>query len=357
MKKIFFIHNKGNLKRKDNTFMFEPAENLPDEWDENLNENILLSAFKNKTVRYDKDKYIPINDVDSICVLADITFNKRLLEFIGTHHIPMHIFNWYGNYKGSFLPPADVLSGSFMLKQARFYFVKKRRLELAKRFVTGACGNIYRNVRRYARDNIELDIISEKIKELSGDIDKQVTQSALLSLEARIHKVYFSAFNLITVSDIKFRKREYNPPTDPMNALISFANALVYSLVTSELYKTKLDPRISFLHEPGERRLSLVYDIAEVFKPLLADRLIFSLLNRNSIKKDKHFRYKDGACYLNNEGRRKVIEFFDTRINKTIRHRDINKFISYKSLIRLECYKIIEHINKNKDYKPFQIWW
>ncbi len=68
-----------------------------------------------------------------------------------------------------------------------------------------------------------------------------------------------------------------------INSLISFVNTLIYTKVLGELYRTQLNPTISYLHEPGERRFSLSLDLAEVFKPLIGDRLIFSLLNRNQI--------------------------------------------------------------------------
>lgn len=357
MKKIFFISTSGNLRRKDNTIFFEAASDLGNQWDENLNEDILASAYQNTQSSYAINKCVPINDIDSICVLADITFNKRFLEFLGNYHIPLHIFSWFGNYKGSFTPPADVVSGSFTIKQAKFYLNPKRRLNLAKKFVQGAAGNIFRNLRRYSSKDRQIGSIIDEILALYNTIAQQSRISDIMSIEARIHKLYYSSLNYIINSDIKFAKREFNPPTDPMNALISFANALVYSVVTTEIYRTKLDPRISFLHEPGERRLSLVYDISEIFKPIIADRLVFAMLNKNMLSGDNHFNYKSEACYLNEVGRRKVLENFDRRINRTIKHREINKFVSYKSLIRLECYKLIEHINKNSDYKPFQIWW
>jgi len=107
-----------------------------------------------------------------------------------------------------------------------------------------------------------------------------------LSYKGNIRKSYYSAWNIIVDQEINFDKRVMHPPDNMINSLISFVNSLIYSKVLSEIYKTQLNPTISYLHEPGVRRFSLCLDISEVFKPLIGDRLIFSLLNRRQITED-----------------------------------------------------------------------
>jgi len=80
-----------------------------------------------------------------------------------------------------------------------------------------------------------------------------------------------------------------------INSLISFVNSLIYTTVLSEIYKTQLNPTISYLHEPGVKRFSLCLDIAEIFKPLIGDRMIFSLLNKNQITEDD---FEEDSNYL-----------------------------------------------------------
>ena len=119
-----------------------------------------------------------------------------------------------------------------------------------------------------------------------------------------------------------------------VNTLISFLNSLVYTTVLSEIYKTQLDPTISFLHEPGVSRFSLSLDIAEVFKPIIADRLIFSLLNRNQIQ-DKHFTQGLEYLHLDENGSKIILSEYDKRLKQTINHKELNKEVSYRYLIRL----------------------
>ena len=177
-----------------------------------------------------------------------------------------------------------------------------------------------------------------------------------MGIEGNIRSNYYFSWNLLIDQEIKFEKRQKHPPTNPINALISFGNSLVYTSVLSEIFMTQLNPLISFLHEPGERRFSLSLDVAEIFKPLLTDRIIFSLLNKNQLQ-EKHFSKELNKCYLSEEGRKIYLKEFDEKLKTTIQHRQLKKSVSYRHLIRLECYKIIKHLMGEKEYKPFTIWW
>ena len=146
-------------------------------------------------------------------------------------------------------------------------------------------------------------------------------------------------------------------PLDNMiNSLISFTNSLIYTTVLSEIYKTQLNPTISFLHEPGVKRFSLCLDVAEIFKPLIGDRMIFSLLNRNQITKND-FDKESNFLYLKEPAKRKILMEYDDRLKRTIKHRDLGRDVSYRYLIRLECYKLIKEIIGEKRYEGFKIWW
>jgi len=141
-----------------------------------------------------------------------------------------------------------------------------------------------------------------------------------------------------------------------INALISFLNSVIYTLVLKEIYKTQLNPTISYLHEPGYRRFSLSLDIAEIFKPILGDRIIFNLLNTGRLSQ-KNFDKDLNYAYLKEEGRKTVITALDEKLKQTILHKTLKKRVSYQRLIRLELYKLIKHILGEEDYNSFKIWW
>lgn len=177
-----------------------------------------------------------------------------------------------------------------------------------------------------------------------------------LSYKGNIRKSYYSAWNIIVDQEINFDKRVIHPPDNMINSLISFVNSLIYSKILSEIYKTQLNPTISYLHEPGVRRFSLCLDISEVFKPLIGDRLIFSLLNRRQITEDS-FTKELNFLHLKKESSRLIAQELEKSLKKTIMHKELGRQVSYQYLMRLEAYKLIKHLIGEKQYEGFKIWW
>ena len=131
---------------------------------------------------------------------------------------------------------------------------------------------------------------------------------------------------------------------------------LRYSVCLGQIYHTQLNPTISFLHEPGARRFSLALDLAEIFKPILVDRTIFRLLNKRELQ--AHDFVTDlNRCTLKESGRKIFVRAFEDRLKETIKHRTLNRSVSYKHLVKLECYKLSKHLLGMEDYKPFKAWW
>jgi CRISPR-associated protein Cas1 len=301
-------------------------------------------------------KPIPVEDIEAIYCFSELKFNTKFLNFLAQSQITLHLFNYYGYYSGSFYPREPFVSGKLLIKQVENYTDPELRVKLARKFVEGAAMNIKKNLQYYNARDKDMSPFLPKVDDLMSRIDKTEDVQELMGIEGNIRSTYYITWNLIIDDPVDFGKREKRPPTNPVNALISFGNSLVYTCVLSEIYKTQLNPLISFLHEPGERRFSLALDIAEIFKPLLTDRIIFSLLNKKQIQ-EKHFDKKTNFCYLSEEGRKIYLKEFDERLKTTIKHRQLKKSVSYRHLIRLECYKIVKHILGEKEYKPFTIWW
>ncbi|MBZ4682273.1 type I-B CRISPR-associated endonuclease Cas1b [Thermodesulfobacterium sp.] len=322
----YYIFSNGRLKRKDNTIYIENEKG--------------------------EKKAIPIEDVDTIHVFGEVDLNSKVLNFLCQHGKTVHFYNYYGFYSGSLMPRERNVSGHLLVKQVEHYLDSERRFYLAFSFVEGAIFHMLRNLREYKNT----EGFQEKIKkELTNAIESK-TISELMGCEGRARDVYYEAFNTILKSDFSIEKREKRPPTNPVNALISFANSMIYTTVLNEIYHTQLNPTISYLHEPGHRRYSLSLDIAEIFKPLIADPIIFKLINNNMLRLDD-FEEDVNYCYLNDSGRKKFIKEFDQKLTTTIKHRKMKRKVSYRSLIRIECYKLIKHLIGDEVYKPFKAWW
>ena len=313
-KKNYYILSEGILKRKENTIYF-------------VNE-------KGK-------KPIPINKVYSIYAYGQITFSSQVMSLLSKNGVPIHFFNYYGFYSGSYYPRETLLSGDLLVKQADYYLNIQKRLELAKLFVEGAANNILKVLAYYKIEN--------NIKETLSELNSTNKITEIMNIEGRIRSEYYSKFDEILPDDFKMEGRSRQPPKNMINSLISFGNSMMYSTVLTELYNTQLNPTISYLHEPSERRFSLSLDLSEIFKPIFVDRLIFYMVNKRMLSK-KDFNEDLNCCLLNDKE-------YNKRLEKTIKHKKLKKNVSYQRLIRLEAYKLKKHILGIEKYDPFVSWW
>lgn len=330
MKKTIYIFSDGEIKRKENTLYFETDEGK---------------------------KYIPVENTSEIFIFGEVTLNKRLLEFLTQSEIIMHFFNYYGYYIGSFYPREHLNSGYMILKQAEHYLDHKKRVTLAQKFVYGAYENIKKVLTYYTLRGKALSEVIEKIEKISTSIEFCTDTDELMAVEGNIREQYYHAFDIILDNEhFVFEGRTKRPPKNRLNALISFANSLIYTVCLSEIYHTHLDPRIGFLHATNFRRFSLNLDVAEVFKPVIADRVIFSLVNKGMIKKE-HFEQKLDGIVLNDKGKQIFIREMEERLQSTIQHKKLGRHVSYRQLIRLELYKIQKHLMGEEEYKPFISSW
>jgi CRISPR-associated protein Cas1 len=330
----FFITKNGVLKRKQNTVYF---------------------VRKNDEGELEK-RILPIEKIYSIYAHGRLSFSSGVVSYLSKHNVPIHFFNYYGFYEGSFYPREKLLSGDILIKQAENYINPSKRIIIAKKFVYGAAENIVRNLQYYERTKGELEDYLAHIRDLENKIDLQKDIPSLMAIEGNIREAYYQSLNAILPDAFQFDKRTKRPPENMLNSLISFGNSLVYSGVLTEIYNTQLNPTISYLHEPSERRFSLSLDISEIFKPFIADRVIFKLINKRMI--DESCFVKDlNYCLLNDKGRRLFLQEYDARLRTTIKHRTLGRSVSYQRLIRLECYKLIKHLLGIYNYEPFVIWW
>jgi len=320
--RTYYIFSAGRLLRKDNTLALE----------------------------FDGERrIIPVENVDHIYCFSQMDFNTKLLEFLGRKQICLHFFDFFGNYSGSFVPRESMLSGFLVVRQVEYYLEKEKRLQLARLFVEGAIHNIRRNLekRDFEETCKKLDNIKEMLKE-------SATIEEIMSNEAHARKAYYSNWSEITGWD--FNGRTKKPPGNALNALISFGNAMTYTTILKEIHQTALNPTISYLHEPSERRYSLALDVAEIFKPVFVDRLIFRLINLNMLQ-ECHFNVNTDYSYLSEEGRKIFVKEYEDFLEKTILHRNLKRNIRYKNLVRLDLYKLIKHLLGEQIFSPMKVWW
>jgi CRISPR-associated protein Cas1 len=221
--------------------------------------------------------------------------------------------------------------------------------------VEGAAFNMLKNLRYYDKRDKDTSASITRIEAFMEMIRDTVAIDELMGIEGNIRQAYYEAFDVI-INDFEMGNRTKQPPSNEVNTMISFVNSMCYTLCLDMIYHTQLNPTISFLHQPGERRYSLSLDLSEIFKPLLADRLIFALLNKKQIQKND-FDVRLNSCLLKESGRKKIVKAWDEKLHETIKHRSLKRNVSYKHLVKLECYKISKHLLGIEEYKPFKSWW
>lgn len=339
MKKTYYLFNPGILERKDNTLKFTPYEE---------NENGDFSSPG-------QSRYLPVEDISEFYVFGSLRTSSSLFNFLGQADIAIHYFDYYENYTGSFMPRDGLLSGRMILAQTSHFQYKKRRIAIAQKFIEGAAYNMVKNLQYYNRRGKEMDNIINIINELSKNITQSEDVKELMGIEGQIRKHYYDGFNII-INDFEMDSRSKQPPQNEINALISFGNMMCYTLCLRAINQSQLNPTISYLHSPGERRYSLALDISEIFKPIIVDRVIFKVLNKKEIQ-GKHFDKNFNKCLLNASGKKIFVKAIEDKLQETIKHRSLRRNVSYKHLIKLECYKLTKHLLNMEEYKPFKMYW
>ena len=334
MKKTYYLFNPSRLSRKDQTLKYTA-------YDEEGKEK--------------QRKFLPVEEIDQLFVFGSLDANSALFNFLGQKQIPLHFFDYYENYTGSFMPREYLLAGSLLMAQTEHHRNPGRRLAIARALVQGAAHNMLKNLRYYNTRGKDTQPVIDQIARYTPLIDTAREVDELMGIEGNIRRTYYEAFDLI-INDFAMEGRSMQPPQNEVNALISFGNMICYANCLRALHQTQLNPTISFLHSPGARRYSLALDMAEIFKPVLVDRVIFKVLNKKLVQK-KDFEGKVNRVLLKDKARQTFLKEMDGHLAQTIKHRDLNRKVSYKHLIKLEAYKLIKHLLGDTAYKPFKIWW
>lgn len=285
---------------------------------------------------------IPLETVEAILMYGNITITTPALKLMSDHNIPAFLYSENGWYIASIYPETYLQSGYFVSKQASFFLDPYKRLELARRIVLGATKNMAKVCLRSKLGKLQYSSTSIKnakdIRELMG-------------LEGNVHINYLSLMDSKLPAKFRVQNRTRRPPTNFTNSIMSYLYSVLYGITAAEIFSTHLHPALSFLHEPSERRSSLSLDVSEIFRPIFCDRVILKLINLKMIN-ENDFVSNDGV-FLNQFGKRKVLQAFDEKLNETIYSPSLKRKVSNRHLIRLELYKIEKHILNEKEYKPY----
>ena len=241
-------------------------------------------------------KRLPVykDDEKDIYFFNEITLPTSFLQYAGNRNVRLHFLK-YGFYQTGFIPYAS--DSPFYIYYRQYWHLKHRRLEIAKTIVKGEILAISTVVKYFPHDDLLM-----KLQE-AQDI------STLMSVEGYAMKYLWM---WLSKKISAFNGRVYHPPTDPINATISFAFAHLYGLVFSAIKLVGIDPRIGYLHENRFRTYTLHLDMADLYKPYVVE-FVKDLWNRGIIKPSWFFRVGK-AYYIKDTHRDKFLEYWDDYI-------------------------------------------
>ncbi|APE95704.1 type I-B CRISPR-associated endonuclease Cas1b [Halodesulfurarchaeum formicicum] len=301
-------------------------------------------------------EYLPVESVDSLYLHGQIDFNTRSLGLLNEHNVPLHVFGWKDYYRGSYLPKRGQVSGNTIVEQVRAYDNLERRLQIGHKIIEASIHNMRANLRYYDGRRGNFSSAVNELEELKQTVASTASIDDLRAVEGNARKAYYACFDDILRDPFTLQKREYNPPSNEANAAISFLNSMVYTTSVSAIRKTALDPTVGFVHEPGERRFTLSLDIADIFKPILADRVLFRLVNRQQLS-ISDFEDELKGSLLTESGRMTVLEAYEKTLDETIEHPRLNRKVSFKTLVQTDVYSLKKHVLTGEPYHATERWW
>jgi CRISPR-associated protein Cas1 len=356
MKQNLYIFSDVKIRRKQNTLYFETI--VHDEETEGEIELIKDDYLFDEeiVVPAGDKKYMPVENVESITVFGSAHFNSRLIYFLSRNLIPLYLVTWRGTFAGAFFPLNQETHGSVLIEQAKAFYDEDKRTEIASKIVDATAHNTLVNLNYYKNRGKNLSETIEIIEELKAEIPFAESVEELMGIEGYIKRNYYEAFREIFDYPVEFYGREKRPSGDYVNAMISFGNAVLYSAVTDQILHSKLYPEIGFMHTPGENKLSLAYDIADIYKPLIVDRAVFKAVNKNILSEKDFFR-KKGVCLMKKETKRKFVELLEDKLLTKIKTDYSDKKFSYKRIIREDLYTLRKFITENEELKFYKSRW
>lgn len=319
MKMIFYLYKSGVLKRKDNSVILEGR------------------LF---------NEYLPIEQLDMIIVFSEVTLNKRVLALLNQYDVSVLFYNFYGDYIGRF-SPKDHKEGKVLVKQVIAYQTQETRLNIAKELTLGSMRNMQALIKYYRKKGKSLDRQFTALESCYTEAEAADRVEKLLLIEAKAKQFYYAMFDVVLESEpFHFEKRSKHPPENEVNAMLSYGYSILYGVVLSVLDRSSLHPQISFIHSQIKSPDALKYDIADVFKPMLVDRLVLRIIRKKQVD-STCFSFKEKRCYLNKKGAALFVSEFDSTLQKTILYG--KRSYSYRSIISMEIHKISEFIKGNTE--------
>jgi CRISPR-associated protein Cas1 len=312
-------------------------------------------------VEQERRLQIPIHTLTGIVCFGQVSCSPPLMGFCAEKDVAVSFLTEHGKFLARVQGPVN---GNVLLRREQY-----RRADdeagsntIARAVVQAKLANCRTVLLRAARENGENTAIKEAAGRLSRSVEMlERTQSvdATRGVEGDGARTYFSVFDhLITTSkeDFFFRERSRRPPLDNMNALLSFLYTLVVHDISGALESVGLDPAVGFLHRDRPGRQGLALDLMEELRPVLADRIALSLINRRQIDGDGFNTLEAGGVVMNDATRKEVLLAWQKRKQEEIQHPFLGEKISFGLVPYAQALLLARHLRGDLDAYPAFFW-
>jgi CRISPR-associated protein Cas1 len=294
-------------------------------------------------------------DVSQVCLFGNVQISSQLLRELFAREIPVCWFSYGGWFSGiaTGLPSKHV-----ELRRRQVVLAGQGGLAVARHMVEGKIRNSRTLLRRNARAPVDGTVAA--LKDVAEAASRAESVATLLGVEGAAARLYFASFlamlrqgERLPGVPFSFEGRNRRPPRDPVNCLLSFAYALLVKDLTALLHAVGFDPYLGFYHRPRFGRPALALDLAEEFRPLVAESVVLMMLNNGEVAASD-FIVRAGGVALTKEGRRAAIAAYERRLDVEVRHPTFGYKVSYRRVLEVQARLLAAHVlGEVPDYVPF----
>jgi CRISPR-associated protein Cas1 len=305
---------------------------------------------------------MPLLPLSAIVCFGDVLLSPALLRRCAEDGRSVVLLDHAGRFKGRL---EGATSGNVLLRRAQHVALGDPAtvLAIARNCVAGKVQKCRQVVLRGAREAKDARD-EQRLSETAGLLAEALTAAercesldALRGCEGEAARAYFAVFDALVREDrpaFAPQGRTRRPPLDRMNALLSFVYTLVLSDCVAALEGVGLDPQVGYLHVLRPGRPALALDLVEEFRPVFADRLVLSLVNRQQIRRDDFHVHDGGAVMLSERGRKEVLVAYQKRKQDVVRHRVLDKQVPLGLVPHVQARLLARHLRGDlPEYLPF----
>ena len=299
----------------------------------------------------------PLVELSEIVIFGNVSLSTQAMQALLQANIPVSFLSVYGRFKG-ILQPEISKNGRLRMNQYQSSQSSDFTGKIAREIVHSKIHNcrvlLMRSLRAHPSTDKNLETTEEnnqeaefkndiaimRLKDLEEKALGAQTMDELRGLEGAAANIYFQSFaRMITVQnnsgefDFKFRNRR--PPKDPVNALLSFAYSMLARDLHSAILTVGLDPYIGFYHVAKHGRPALALDLMEEFRPVIADSVVLSLINKQMVSVDDFIKW-EGSCLLTEKGRKSFFSAYESRKLTEINHPVFGYKVNYRRAVETQ---------------------